>query len=219
MGQPLLKKQEDPVVAKARAERRRFRRVRVDLPGRLFFPATSHEAVCKVVDLSPGGAAVTSDVLPDLGTHVVIYVDGFGRFEGDVVRREDTGFGLRFNATALKREKIAEQLTLFLNRSLIDDTVMRGFDRTPSKGVTQFTRADGTVVKCEVIDLSPTGVSLKTMIRPHVGEFVLIGQLAGRVARHHDDGIGIQLIGLTTDKPTADQLYASLTPPRPSTLG
>ncbi len=62
-----------------------------------------------------------------------------------------------------------------------------------------------------MIDLSPTGVSVRTVIRPHIGEFVLIGQLAGRVARHHGDGIGIQFVGLTSDKPTTDQLHASLT--------
>jgi hypothetical protein len=211
MGQPLLKRTEDPVVAKARAERRRFRRVRVDLPGRLFVPDNGHEAQCKVVDLSPGGASIECDFVVDVGTHIVVYVDGFGRFEGTAARRDGFGFGMRFNATQLKREKIAEQLTLFLNKTLIDDNVMRTHDRTPTKGVAQFTRADGTIEKCEVIDLSPTGVSLKTVVRPQIGEFVLIGQLAGRVARHHADGIGIQFVGLTSDKPTTDQLHASLT--------
>src|SRR6185437_13148313 len=160
MGQPQLKRTEDPVLAKAKAERRRFRRVRVDLAGRLFFPATAHEVSCNVADLSPGGASLDCEHAPESGTQVVLYIDGFGRFEGTAVRRDGRpGFGMRFNATALKREKIAEQLT-------------------------QFTRADGTVIKCEVLDLSPTGVSVKTAVRPLIGEFVLIGQLAGRVARH-----------------------------------
>lgn len=210
-GQPLLKKIEDPVVAKARAERRRFRRVRVDLPGRLFVPSDSREAPCKIVDLSPGGASIESECLPELNTHIVLYIDAFGRFEGTVARRDGFGFGVRFSGTALKREKTAEQLTLFMNKSLVDDAaVMRGHDRTPTKGAAQFTRADGTIVKCEVMDLSPSGVSLKTAIRPQIGEFVLIGQLAGRVARHHNDGIGIQFVGLTVDKPTADYLHASI---------
>ncbi|HEY0107859.1 MAG TPA: PilZ domain-containing protein [Rhizomicrobium sp.] len=209
-----MKRFEDPVVAKARAERRRFRRVEVNLPGRLFVPDSGQEATCQVVDLSPGGASVASQCLPEVGAHVVLYIDGFGRFEGAVARRDGLGFGLRFNATALKREKIAEQLTLFLNRALIDESVMRGHDRTPTKGVAQFTRADGTIVKCEVIDLSPTGVSVKTASRPQLGEFVLIGQLAGRVARHHGDGIGIQFVGLPTEKPSPDYLHAAIAPPR-----
>ncbi len=210
MGTPLLKRIEDPVVAKARAERRRFRRVRVDLAGRLFVPDIAQESPCKVVDLSPGGASIESDYIPEAGTHIVLYVDGFGRFEGAVARRDGFGFGMRFNATQLKREKIAEQLMLFLNKALIDDSVVRVHDRTPTKGLAQFTRADGMIVKCEVLDLSPTGVSVKTAIRPLVGEFVLIGQLAGRIARHHADGIGIQFVGLTSEKPTTDQLHASI---------
>jgi len=50
-------KDAEPVVAQAGAERRRFRRVTVDLPGRLFIPADSREARCTINDLSPGGAA------------------------------------------------------------------------------------------------------------------------------------------------------------------
>jgi hypothetical protein len=210
MSQPLLKRTDDPVLAKARAERRRFRRVRVNLVGRFFIPETSHEAACKVVDMSPGGASVECEFTPENGTHIVLYADGFGRFEGMVTRRDGSIFGMRFNATQPKREKIAEQLTLFLNRSLVDDpSVMRAHDRTPTNSIAQFTRYDGSVVKCEVVDLSPTGVSIKTAVRPHIGEFVLIGQLAGRVARHHADGIGIQFVGLT-EQSTADQLHASI---------
>src|SRR5215831_19253826 len=48
----------EAAAAKSGAERRRFRRVKVDLPGRLFIPADSHEAQCTVTDLSPGGAAI-----------------------------------------------------------------------------------------------------------------------------------------------------------------
>src|SRR5215469_12033362 len=111
--QALAKKADDPRVAKARSERRRFRRVRVDLPGRLFLPGDSREEHCKVIDLSPGGASVDCEFVPDAYTQVILYVEGFGRFEGTVVRREGFGFGIRFALTQLKREKTAEQLTLF----------------------------------------------------------------------------------------------------------
>ncbi|MBV9045106.1 MAG: hypothetical protein JO348_05225, partial [Alphaproteobacteria bacterium] len=58
-------------------------------------------------------------------------------------------------------------------------------------------------------DLSPTGVSVKTALKPPVGEFVLIGRLAGRVARHHEHGIGIQFVGLT-ESHTTDTLHAHI---------
>ncbi|MBV9991236.1 MAG: PilZ domain-containing protein [Alphaproteobacteria bacterium] len=200
----------EPVIAKAKAERRRFRRVRVDLTGRLFVPADSRECHCKVVDLSPGGASIECDLVLAQGTQIVLYVDGFGRLEGTLARVEGPDFGVRFNCTPAKRERIAEQLILFMNRALIDETEMRRHDRTPTKGIARFTRADGQFVACEVMDLSVSGVSLKTDVRPPIGEFVLIGQMAGRVARHHEHGIGIEFVGGTPV--TADRLQ-----PKPAT--
>ncbi len=137
----------EPVIAKAKAERRRFRRVRVDLTGRLFVPADSRECHCMIVDLSPGGASLECDLVLDGGTQIVLYIDGFGRLEGTVMRTEGADFGVRFNCTAAKRERIAEQLILFMNRSLIDENEMRRHDRTPQKGIARFTRADGQFVR------------------------------------------------------------------------
>lgn len=180
---------------KTGAERRRFRRVKVDIPGRLFIPADHREARCTVSDLSPGGAAITCEIVPETGTSVVLYVDSFGRFEGNVVRRDDGGFGVSFVCTPSKRERTAEQLILFLNKTLVDDNVLRRHERSSQKGFAKFTRADGQIVHCEVTDISVGGVSLKTDVKPPIGEFVLIAQIAGRVARHHNDGIGIEFIG------------------------
>ena len=188
-------KDAEPVVAKAGAERRRFRRVKIDLPGRLFVPSDSREARCTVTDLSPGGAAIACEVIPDAGTPVVLYVDGFGRFEGNVVRRDGHSFGVVFVCTSSKRERIAEQLVLFLNKTLVDDNVLRRHKRSSQKGFAKFTRADGQIVQGEVMDISVGGVTLKSDIKPPIGEFVLIAQIAGRVARHHADGVGIEFIG------------------------
>ncbi len=148
---------------KNHAERRRFRRVRLDLPGRLFIPADGKEAPCHVSDLSPGGANVACELTPATGAQVVLYVDGFGRFEGQVVRRDDENFGVRFSCTVLKRERIAEQLTLFLNKALVEGALLRR-ERTNHKEFAKFTRADGQIVYCEMMDISASGVSLQAPI-------------------------------------------------------
>jgi hypothetical protein len=209
-----MKPEVEPIIAKAKAERRRFRRVQVNLPGRLFIPALSRENPCKILDLSPGGAAVESELVPDADAQIVLYVDGFGRLEGNVVNRSATGFAVHFHCTALKRERIAEQLTLFANKGLLDEADLRRHDRTPAQGFTRYTRADGETVKCEVLDLSLSGVSVKTKVRPPVGEFVLIGQMAGRIARHHEQGIAIEFVGTShnpRDRQTAEKLRARIT--------
>jgi hypothetical protein len=194
-GLAMAMKDAEPVIARAGSERRRFRRVRVDLPGRLFVPSDSREARCTVTDLSPGGAAIACDTVPEPGTPVILYVDGFGRFEGNVARSDGYGFGISFVCTPSKRERTAEQLVLFLNKTLVDDSVLRRHERSSQKGFAKFTRADGTITQCEVMDISVGGVSLKTDVKPPIGEFVLIAQIAGRVARHHGDGIGIAFVG------------------------
>ncbi|HSM95813.1 MAG TPA: PilZ domain-containing protein [Rhizomicrobium sp.] len=192
----------DELVAKARAERRRYKRVPVALSGRLFVPSESREAHCKIADMSPGGAHIACEIVPPQGAHVVVYIDGFGRFEGIVARPAEGAFGIQFNCSQHKRERVAEQLTLYLNGGTLGESSLRRHDREPTKGLARFTRANGEVVNCEVLDLSLSGVSLATDVRPPVGEFVLIGQMAGRVARHHETGIGIEFVA--QEKPVAE---------------
>ena len=184
----------EKVVAQAKAERRRFLRVRVDLTGRLFFPLEEREERCQIVDLSPGGAQVTCEYIPAADTPLIIYIDGFGRFEGAVVRPTDTSFGVHFQCSALKRERVAEQLTVLMNKGVVDESMLRRHERAPTRGLARFTRANGDIVACEVLDLSLGGVSLKTEVRPPVGEVVLIGQMAGKVVRYHENGIAIEFV-------------------------
>jgi len=193
------------VVAQAKAERRRFVRVAVDLAARLFVPGDGREAKCKVVDLSPGGAQLASEFVPAADTAIILYIDGFGRFEGTVIRPEGTTFGVKFNCSALKRERVAEQLTIYMNRGELDESLLRRHDRTPTKGFARFTRANGDIMACEVVDLSLSGVSLKTDSRPPLGEVVLIGQMAGKVVRHHEEGIAIEFVGPPAEKANPDR--------------
>ncbi len=187
-------------VERAKAERRQFLRVQVELPGRFFLPSDNSEASCRIIDLSPGGAQVTSDVVPAADQPVVLYIDNFGRFEGTVARPGEGSFAVRFHCSAMKREKVAEQLILYMNRGLVDDAVVRRHDRTPTGGFARFTRANGDIVACEVLDLSLSGVSLKTDARPPLGEVVLIGHTAGRIVRHHENGIALEFVIAQAEK-------------------
>jgi hypothetical protein len=188
-------RQPKPAKTPSEAERRRFRRVKLDLPGRLFFPAEGREAPCTILDMSPGGVAVLSETVPDLGAVLVLYLENFGRFEGRAVRHDPGGFGLAFVCTPSKRRRTAEQLIQFLNNSLGYEGLLQSDGRLGLKNIASFTRADGQIAHGEVSDISAKGLSLKTDVKPPLGEFVLIAQVAGRVSCHHADGIGIDFVG------------------------
>ena len=179
-------------VDRSLAERRRYRRERVNLMGRHFEPDENHEADCRVADISPGGARILSDAAPPYGAQVVVYIDGFGRFEGSVARVEQDGFAIEFRCTERKRERILRQLTNYLCGVPLEKTALRRHQRTPAERMVSFTRANGDVVTCKLLDYSLSGVFLATEFRPPVGEFVLISQVPGRVVRHHHAGIAIE---------------------------
>jgi len=71
--------------------------------------------------------------------------------------------------------------------------------RSRAPALARFTRCDGQVVPCNIIDLSTESISVKTAIKPPVGEFVLIDRMAGRVVCHYASGVRIELVGNSAD--------------------
>jgi hypothetical protein len=200
------------IIARAMKERRRFRRIHVAIAGRLYIPATQEESICTVEDISPGDASLLCELKDEPKGRAVIYLETLGRFEGPIVRARNGSFVMTFSCSHQKREKLAEQLILELNRGLLDEADLRRFDRseaTPGSFM-QFTRSTGEQIRCEVLDLSPVGVSVRTEIKPTLGEHILIGHRAGRVSRHHVDGVGIEFLGIS---PTA---HAAESTPAPA---
>jgi PilZ domain len=106
---------------------------------------------------------------------------------------------MTFSCSLQKREKLADQLTLEMNRHLMTEADLRRYDRVEATtgSFTHYTRSTGEQIRCEVLDLSLTGVSVRAEQKPPVGEHILIGHRAGRVVRHHGDGIGVEFLGLT----------------------
>ncbi len=194
------------VIARALKERRRFRRVTVAITGRLYIPATQEEAICTVEDISPGDACILCELREEPKGRAVIYLETLGRFEGPIVRARRGGFVMTFSCSLQKREKLADQLTLEMNRHLLSETDLRRYDRVEaaSGSFTHYTRSTGEQIRCEVLDLSVNGVSVRTEMKPPVGEHILIGHRAGRVARHHSDGIAVEFLGLSNGANSAE---------------
>ena len=108
------------IVGEATNERWRFRRVRLPGAGRVYIPATSEEVIGSVQDISVGGATISCELTQRPYGQAVIYVGGLGRLEGEIVRVDRGGFTMTFSCSREKRERLADMLTVELNRHLLD---------------------------------------------------------------------------------------------------
>ena len=185
-----------------RADERRHRRVVITLPVRFMIEGgEEHRAL--LFDMSPGGVSLTTEIRPQIGTRLVLYIDDIGRCEGTVARHHDYGFALRLIATQNRRDRIAERLTYHANRHRLRDEDLRGHERAEIDRQTRCTLPDGSVLECRVTDLSLTGAAIAIARRPPIGTEVAIGRLHGRIVRHLPQGVAIRFLAVAPSQAIA----------------
>lgn len=173
---------------------RRHKRYAINLLGR-FMRADRHEYACRLIDISVGGAAISTPVQVADGEQIVAYIDEIGGIEGNVMRVFDGGFAMSIRATRHKREKLAARITWLVNRSELGGLEDRVYDRAPpSTPHSVLKLAEGITVRCQLIDVSLSGASVATEARPPIGAEVTLGRLKARVMRHHERGIGVRFL-------------------------
>ena len=155
-------------------------------------PSDGREAPCRVVEMSAEGAQVVCEIIPETGAFAILYIEGFGRFETEVLRSDWDRFAVALHCSPLKQARVAELLQQITRGGSVNQPLLRRHERIEGEGIAHFTRSSGQIVACEVLDLSLSGVSLKTEIKPTIGEIVMIGQMSGRVVRHHETGVGVE---------------------------
>jgi PilZ domain len=197
----LVRRDMSPTAVEARAkESRLHQRFEVPLLGRFMRP-NKQEYPCMVRNISVGGAALNSPVDVVVGERIVAYLDFLGGLEGTVVRTFEGGFAIKYSATLHKREKLAAQLTWYLNRDLLDAEEARrpGHERLQLASKTMPLRlANGDTLPVAILDVSISGASIGMEDRPDVGMEVKIGTLRARIMRHHAQGIGLMFLDVQT---------------------
>ncbi|HEU5019843.1 MAG TPA: PilZ domain-containing protein [Pseudolabrys sp.] len=191
---PLIK----PRILPLAEERRRHQRVKINLLGR-YMLEDRREYPCQVVNMSPGGMALTASVAGKPGERVIAYIDHLGRVEGTVARTIENGFAMTISATLRKRDKLAAQLTWLANRSMLNLPEDRRHGRfTPRKSLARLILPNGRNVSCRVIDLSQSGaaISIAPELRPAVGAAITVGKTQGRVVRHIENGFAMEFTRL-----------------------
>lgn len=187
-----------PVAPPVVEDRRRFKRVSIDLLGR-FMLENQAEYPCRLENMSPGDVAVVTPVEPHVGERVILYVDHIGRLEGTVTRQFSGGYAMVLQATERKREKLAAQLVWLANRHELSLPEDRRHERVqPRNPVIAMVLEDGRRYEVRILDLSLSGAAVACAVRPAVGSKLTLGTMQGRVVRQIEDGVAIEFSALQT---------------------
>jgi hypothetical protein len=190
-------------------DRRRHRRVALALHGRFMLP-DRQEHLCRITDMSPGGARLATEVSGRLDDRVVAYIDQIGRIEGKIARILGDGFGMTIEAGSRKREKLAAQLTWLANRSVLGLPEDRRHNRqAPINPNTDVLRTDGSVHPGVIVDMSCSGAAVKCAAPVEIGEPITIGDHRSIVVRKFDNGFAVEF-SQKIDIPNTEEIAASL---------
>ena len=176
------------------ADRRNYKRLRMDLPGQLFNPIDGQALECRVLNLGAGGALIDCKSEHPTNLPLVLYIEHFGRFEGTVAHHSSGLIGLKFSVGEVKRSRLKEMLASFAEHGISGITHLRIYPRFKSNGSITLARETGQSIRCDVLDISPDGISLRTEEPVPIGEVISVGKNRGRVVRHHSEGIAIQYV-------------------------
>jgi len=169
--------------------------VPVSFQGR-FMAENKREYPCEVVDMSAGGMALRSSAACRPGERIVAYLDNLGRLEGTVARLFEGGFAVQINASTQKRERIANLLTWYINRDLLGGEGRQHERFAPKIAAQKLILPNGDVHDCRVIDVSLSGASVATRVKPPIDSVVVLGRMRGKVVRQHEQGVAIQFAEL-----------------------
>src|SRR5690606_4538621 len=96
-----------------------------------------------------------------------------------------------------KREKLAAQITWLINRQDLGSPEDRRHERVTLRETSStLTLPDGLTVPCQVLDISLSGASVGTTVRPDIGTEVTLGKMRGRVVRRHDQSVGVEFLNV-----------------------
>ncbi|MEP6606915.1 MAG: PilZ domain-containing protein [Nitrosospira sp.] len=185
-------------------DRREYPRVPAALPAQLLISSEKKTRSTRVTNLSAGGVGLQfMDRPPPAEMVGVLAIDGFGDFNGITTRRQGNLGGLRFLIGEAERHHLIECLTTFVRSGLQSVRSLREVDQWSKSSALSLTRQSGKQHQCLVDDISLQGVALLTDVVVPEGEYVLVGQMFGRVISGLQDHVMVQFLrtGNTSTQP------------------
>ena len=181
------------------ADRRTPPRVKIAVGGRIMCEDRSEHAAT-AIEASARSVLVECEAVPRLNERIIGYFFTLGRLEGAVSQLTERGFVMDVATTALKRDRLAGQLTWLANREILNLPEDRRHDRVvprdPRIIVRQLSNPSGAELPGILIDVSRGGAAASvkgaTFKR---GDEVMLGTTPARVVRAFDGGIAVEFYG------------------------
>ncbi len=172
----------------------RYRTVELDLEGR-YMRSSKLEYPARLKTVSVAQLAFTTHEQLASGERIIAHFEHLGGLDGEVSGKIDGGFELCLNITTRKREKLSAQLTWLLNRPVYSGLDGRRHERLAVENRSVPMRyGKDQCFECTLLDISLSGASLETSVKPEVGTRVVVGKQNAIVRRHHDRGVGVQFL-------------------------
>lgn len=187
------------------------------LPGRYALPdrrAAPQEKLpvyaCRLCSISTRTLVAVGPVVGREGETVSSHFDEFGLLHGRITRRLASGFVTNIMLSDADRDKLGARIEWHkkhANAQVLDKRVHKRFLPRDPRSV--LTLADGSTVRCFVIDMSQSGAAISAHFWPDIGTPMALGRLVGRVVRYLEVGFALKFI----ETQDSDRLEQLLRPP------
>lgn len=162
---------------------------------------------CRVETISAEAITLSVPVTGDLDEPVLVQVDMLGELRGFVAKRTRTGFVMSVTATDYERAKLKVKIDWFekiRGKKVVNKRQHHRF--TPANPHSTLIFADGSKLRCFVVDMSASGAAVSARVVPAAGTPLAVGKVVGRVVRHLPNGFAVRFVNTVDIKVLEDLL-------------
>jgi len=150
---------------------------------------------CRIMAISPHEMAISVPVCGFKGERVITHCEEFGTLEGNIERVTVGGFILKIVMNDKERAKFASKLEWF--NQVQNNVASDGREHkriVPKNPHSTLLLADGSCVRCFVVDYSVSGAAVSAEVEPEVGTPLAVGKVVARVIRNLPAGFAVKFI-------------------------
>ena len=148
------------------------------------------------------------------GDRAFIYLNGIGLIRGVASRTIGAVIYMDVIADENEKAKLSTNILWLDRKSRFSVNDKRSFPRYVPKNPESVIGIPGTSKRlpCKIANISPTGASIMSPLRPPLRSKIILGQVHGEIARHHEFGFAIHF-STVQDPGMLDDLVAAPPPP------